>query len=1102
MKKKYQDIIRMTIFYSILSICLQCIFLQLLVAGDLKSQSAKSVKEVYLEVEFNGARLSEVFQEIEKKTEFKFFFDKKDRFLNDKFDLKKNRLTVENLLLAVAKDTEVKFRQVNNNISVIGKVKGQESLIEVEVLRDVEVSGKITDENGEGLPGASVVVKGTTRGTTSDIEGNYKLSVPEGAIITVSFVGYTTRELTVDAQSVIDIQMELDAEQLEEVVVVGYGTQKKSDITGSVASVGQERLEQIPNTNFAQALQGAIPGVTISTNSASAEGGDMSIMVRGRNSIEASNTPLIVLDGIPYNGSISEINPDDIQSIEVLRDASSSAIYGSRGANGVILITTKRGKVGKPTIKYNGFYGIQKIANIPEVMTGEQFWDYKSTLNPDLITDSERAMHEAGESTDWIDLTTRNGKKQQHTLSLSGGTEKMNYFVSGTYLDVEGVAVGDDFQRYSTRFNFEAEVTDWFTLGSNTQFSLADRGGFTPDWSGGTAGAFWMNPLTKAYEEDGSLTIYPWPEDPYWGNPLANTLADSKDKRYKIFTNNYVNIQIPWVPGLQYKFNTGIEYANRERNSYHGRNTKNGLESGGEADTRNRVDNDYTVENILSYTKEFGNHKVFATALYSYQQSGYEEHRIQSQGFPNDVLTWHQASTASLVTPSSAFQKETILSQMLRLNYTFDSRYLLTITGRRDGFSGFGSNTKWGVFPSVALGWNIANESFFSSVDFMSQLKLRASYGKNGNQAINPYETLARVSEFSYLDGTATAPGYIPTKLGNPELGWETTKSFNLGIDFGLFNGKISGSIDAYNSDTYDLLLDRTISPVHGITSVTENIGKTNNKGIELLINSYNISKADFQWSTSGTFSYAKNKIVSLYGYLDENGNEIDDLGNRWFIGEPIRVNFGRVFDGIWQEGDDIENSAQPGAIPGDAKIVDQLTVDTNGDGIPDEADGVIDNDDRIIQGQRDPTVLWGLNNTFSYKAFSLTVFIHGMHGYKRNNSLLTDDTWSARRNTTQKLWWTTENRSNEWIANTEVNQTHGASFIENSGFVRLKDVSFAYDLPASFSSKIGFNKLRVYATGRNLLTITDYNGLDPELNSDRAAPLQKEFLLGLIFGF
>lgn len=973
------------------------------------------------------------------------------------------------------------------------------------------ITGKVTGEDSIGIPGVSIVVKGTTMGTVTDLDGNYTLNVgADATVLAFSFIGMEKQEVEIGIQTVINVTMTASSFDVDEVVVVGYGTQKKSDITGSVASISSERLEQIPNVNFAQAIQGAIPGITVTSNSAGAEGGDMAIIIRGRNSIEASNTPLIILDGIPYSGSMSEINPDDIESIEVLKDASSAAIYGSRGSNGVILITTKKGKIGKPRISYNGYYGTQQISNIPHLLTGDEFYDYKMTRNPDDITESETEIYNSGEWIDWLDVTTRTGKKQQHTLSVSGGTDDMKYFVSGTYLDVKGIAVGDDFKRYSTRFNFEAKITNWFTIGTNTQLSLADRGGLPSSWSGGVDGAFFMNPLTKVYDEFGEPTVYPWPEDIYWGNPLAPTLADNKDKRYKIFTNNFVKINIPWVPGLNYNLNTGVEYANRERNTFYGRNTKEGLENQGTSDTRNRVDNNYVVENILSYTKEIDKHNIFLTALYSYQSDSWEEHRIEAQGFPNDVLTWHQAGVANLVEPSSDYRKEDLISQMLRANYTYDSRYLLTVTARRDGFSGFGTNRKWGIFPSVALGWNIANESFMESFDIINQLKLRASYGENGNQAVGPYETLARLSERSYLLGSATAPGYRPSKLGNPNLGWEHSATSNIGIDFALMRGKISGSIDAFNTDTKDLLLDRSISPVHGITSITQNIGQTNNKGIEMALTGHIISTPDLKWIAYGTFSYVKNKIVSLYGYLDEDGNEIDDLGNKWFIDQPIRVNYYRINDGVWQEGEDIENSAQPDAEPGYIKIRDIAgDFDEDGNPIP---DGMINNDDRTIQGQRDPKFLWSLTNTISYKNFTLTAFLHGVGGITKRNYLMTDNVWSSRRNTIMKNWWTPENPTNEYVANHEDANTDGGVWLQDGDFIRLKDISLSYDLPSRIQSKLGLSKLRVYVAGRNLVTITKYKGLDPELSytqdtnvsdrSDREIPLQKEYLVGLILGF
>lgn len=957
----------------------------------------------------------------------------------------------------------------------------------------VSVTGTITSsDDGAPLPGVNILVQGTTVGSVTDLDGNYTINAPQGATLVFSYVGYLSQEIELSAgQTTLDLVLQLDIQALDEIVVVGYGTQKKSDITGAVSSLPNERLEQIPAVNVAQAIQGAIPGVTVVTNTAGAEQNDMSIMIRGRNSIEASNTPLIIVDGIPFNGSLSEIVPEDIESLEVLKDASASAIYGSRASNGVILITTKKGKMGKPTINYNGYFGVQNVANMPEYLSGAEFYDFKNTREPGSMTTSEEALYQSGEYTDWVDATTQTGNKQQHTLSISGGTENVNYYFSGSYMDVKGVAVNDLFKRYSTRINVEARITKWLKIGTNTQLSLVDRAGYPASWDGGVDGAYYLNPLTSGYNDDGTLTIYPWPEENYWGNPLQHTLAETKDNAYKVLTNNYLVIDFPGIEGLQYRLNTGIEYGNRERADYYGRNTKIGFESQGESDTRNRVDNKIILENIVSYTKSFGKHNLFLTGLYSFQEDRWEQHRTEASGFPNDVLTWYQANVGNLIEPSSGFEQENLISQMLRINYGYDSRYMVTFTARRDGYSGFGENRKWGLFPSVALGWNIANEDFFSAVSVMNQFKLRASYGQNGNQAVGPYETLARLSERSYLRGTMTDPGYRPSKLGNPDLGWETSTTFDIGIDYGFLSNKVSGSIDYYNTDTEDLLLDREISSVHGITSITQNIGSTNNQGIEFGIYAYPITKTNFKWNISGTFSWNKNKIVSLYGNMDADGNELDDVLNRWFIGEPIRVNYNRVIDGTWQEGEDIANSAQPSAQPGYAKV-----RDANGD-------LQIDPDDRIIIGQRDPKTLYSLTNVLTYKDFSLTFFIYGVTGVTRQNNLKVDDVWGeVRRNTIKKNWWTPENPTNEYYANDIDAKSEGGNYYENASFMRLKDISLAYDLPVQFQNKIGFDKFRIYVAGRNLATVTEYGGMDPELSSQRDIPLEKEYVVGLILAF
>jgi len=650
------------------------------------------------------------------------------------------------------------------------------------------ITGKVTGDDGMGIPGVAILVKGTTEGTITNQDGIYSIDVTADAVLVFRYIGYSTQEKAVGSETEINIALELDAENLEEVVVVGYGTQRKSDITGSVASISSERLEMVPNTNIGQAIQGAIPGVSIVSNSAGAEGNDNAIIIRGRNSMLASNRPLIVLDGSPYNGSLSEINPTDIASIEVLKDGSASAIYGSRGANGVILVTSKKGKSGKPSFTYDGYYGIQTIADMPDMMTGEEFYEFKNIREPGIMTTSEEEIYQSGTGVNWLDLATQNGYKQQHSLSVSGGTEKVRYYMSGSYLDVKGVAVNDLFKRTSVRINLDVKITKWLTFATNSQLSSADRGGRAASW-GGDGGAFSMNPLTSSHDENGQLTVYPWPEDNFFGNPLEGNLVRDSDKSYKVFTNNYIKIDFPFVPGLSYKLNTGIEYTHRARASYYGMDTKTGFESLGSSDTRTDLDRDVLVENILSYSKEFGKHNIFLTGLYSYQGNKETQHRLEASGFPNDVLTWYQGDVASLVEPSYEFGEFTILSSMLRANYAYDNRYLITLTARRDGYSGFGDNTKWGNFPSVALGWNIANESFMP--DLASTLKLRLSYGQNGNQAVDPYESLARMSTRSYLDGGLSAAGYYPNKLGTPDLGWESTTSLNIGIDYGLFNDRV-----------------------------------------------------------------------------------------------------------------------------------------------------------------------------------------------------------------------------------------------------------------------------------------------------------------------
>ncbi len=952
------------------------------------------------------------------------------------------------------------------------------------------IKGKVSDNEGKPLPGVSVNIKGTGNGTTTESDGTFSLSVNQTktTVLVFSSVGFTDKEVTVGSRTEINVQLEKLESAMNEVVVVGYGTQRKKDVTGSVASVSKDRLQQLPNTNIAEALQGSIPGLQINTNGGGAEGNNVSILIRGRNSITAANSPLIIWDGIPYVGGISEINPNDVESIEVLKDASAAAIYGSRGSNGVILVTSKQGKKGKLNIVYDGFYATQTLVNKPELLTGEEFYQFKTTRlnsNTNTLSPGEQTVYDSGKFIDWYDLATQRGTKNQHSISVRGGADKINYYLGATYLDVKGVTVNDEFKRYSLRPSLDIKVTPWLTIASSTQLSFQDRDGIPVEFddsrnTGG--GANFFNPLTNPYNADGTLALYAYPDNTQARNPLANQLVKNEDKAYRIFTANNVKIDFPFVKGLSYKLNTGIEYENNQRKTYYGRDVALGFESGGDASNYSSTSKNFTVENILYYINNFGKHSVNLTALYSSQSDNFERDQVDGVGFPNDVLTNYQMNAATLLTSSSAKTTGNLLSQMGRINYGYDSRYLLTYTIRRDGYSAFGAGNKYGVFSTVAAAWNVTEEKFMQNNMLFNNLKLRASYGINGNQAVDAYSSLARLTSGAYyLSGSTVFPGYFPTALANSKLGWESTKSLTVGVDFSLLNNRIHGTFEVYNNRTQDLLLRRSISPVQGIGSIVQNIGKTANRGVDIGLTSTNIQKKDFTWATNLNFSSNKNKIVDLYG----DGK--DDVGNRWFIGKPILVYYGLQYDGIFRTPEEVAASAQPTAQPGWVKV-----KDADGDST------ISTNLDRVIIGQRDPKFIWGITNTFTYKNFSLMVFFQGVQGVTKDNPLQDDNVFSdTRRNTIKKDWWSPSNPNGSHFSNDQDANKLSVNFYEDASFGRLKDLSLAYQLPASVVSNLKISGLKFYVTGRNLATFTKYKGLDPEFSNQYGLPLQREIVFG-----
>jgi TonB-linked SusC/RagA family outer membrane protein len=1043
-----------------------------------------------------GKTVKEVLSVLEKETSYRFFYNDDLKAIDNIVDIEIQSGSINQVLNKLFESTEFDYKIFENKLIVITLKSDNFQL---------SVSGKVTDAStGEALPGVNVLVKGTTTGINTDINGSYTINIPNpNSTIVFSFIGYVAQEVLVSGRTKVDVSLKMDVTALEEVVVVGYGTQKKSDITGTVASLSQDRLKNSPNLNVTQAIMGAVPGVMIQTNSAGANP-DQSIMIRGRSSISADNAPLIILDGIPYGGSMSDINPKDIGSVEILKDASAAAIYGSRGSNGVILITTKEGSTGKTVFSYDGKYGFSQVIKQYDLLDGPEFYDFKMTRDPAYMYQTEIDNYNAGISTDWMKLSIRRGQSQEHNVSVSGGFKDTKFYIGAGLTDIKGVARGDNFKRVTTRLNIETKLFDWLAVGTRTQLNYDDASGNDVSWYE----AMIANPLGKPYDDNGNYLIYPIAENITIINPLTDLAYEDLDKSYQILSNNYLNVSVPFIKGLTYRLNTGVRTRFTDAARYGGINTYDGYRYKGTSRSSNSVNNNVVLENILNYNKAFGNHTIFLTGLYSYETTTNKSNSLSAEQFPNDLLSWYAVAQAAVISPSTSYMNSTLVSQMFRANYSFNSRYLATFTIRRDGYSGFGEDTKWGIFPSFALGWNLSNESFFPLKDIFNTLKIRTSYGLNGNQGISPYASLPKFKVASIMSGTTAMVGYKPMVMGMADLGWESAKTFNLGMDYGLFKDRITGTIDWYRKNTFDLLLNRSISITHGINSVTEksghtnpavsqNIGQTQNTGFEMSINSRNIISGKFNWTTNGNFSYNKNKITSLYGIKDPTtGEEIDDVSNKWFIGQPIRVNYGVVWDGVWQLGQE-EDAAIYGSKPGFVRLKDI------------NSDGKLDDKDRQVQGQLDPKLLWGLTNTLSYGNFTFSFFFHGVTGVTAHNDRMTDDVQSdLRYNTVKKNWWTPTNPTNDWYMNAKMANEmsgFGSTLYESTDFIRLKDISLSYDLPKTAISRIGLSNVRVYVSGRNLLTFTEWSGLDPELvdqAAQRNIPMQKELIFGLSFGF
>ena len=955
------------------------------------------------------------------------------------------------------------------------------------------VAGRITDAQGEPLIGVTVHNVTSGQYATSDLDGSYSILAAQGDEIVFTCIGMVTQTVVAPAQGRVDIRMSTDSEYLDEIVVVGYGVQKKSDVTGAVASFNKDLIEERPAPNLVSVLQGSIPGLNVELYGSNAEGSNNSTTIRGSNSINASNAPLIILDGSPYYYSWSELNPDDIESIEVLKDASSAAIYGARGANGVILITTKKGEGAKTRVNYHGYVTLAEAVNLPEMMDGDTFYYYKNLAVGDF-TLTERNSFLSHDYVDWVGLALRQGFNQNHNLSLSGKTDTNNYYLSFNLTDNQGIAIGDQFKKLSGRLNFEQKLGKWVKFTTNTQYNYVDRSGNHVDF----ASAYYMNPLAQAYNSDGSLRLVTWESTTDMANPLSALNELNSNIRRSVITNNALDITFP-VEGLTYKLNTNYSYDTRLQQNYAGRDTFTGSRNGGEMDINNRYAQSWLIENLLNYNRSFGKHTIFLTALYSAQHEQTIVYSMTGVGFPNDFLGYWQPDKATSLTGDSSENTENHVSQMFRANYSYDSRYLFTATVRRDGFSGFGQGKKYGVFPSVALGWNITKEPWVKGTAFnnlFNQLKLRFSWGKNGNEAISAYATLPTLSTRNYLeDDMSTSYGYYPTKLESPELGWETTESVNLGLDFGLLKDRIHGTLDVYDARTYDLLLRKTIPSINGATTIWENSGRTHSYGIEVGITSVNVSTRNFSWETQVNYFANRTKLVDV-GLYDENGKPIDDLASGYFIGWPTNCYYDYVFDGIYQIGETNENTplhSQPGYI---------RYKDLNNDGqITAEAD-------QTVVGSREAKFNASMMNSFRFKGVTLSIYMTGRYGSISPNYIYSPSRETYNTNTYNRPFWSETNPINEYPSCTRngISNPTGMQYYRSADFFKIKDVTLAWRLPDKLTSPLHLNRVEVYANARNLLTLTKWVGLDPEFvgssGRQRAIPQTRSCTFGIKLSF
>ncbi|WP_237028589.1 SusC/RagA family TonB-linked outer membrane protein [Pedobacter steynii] len=1054
---------------------------------SLMYASAKGYSQINLNE--RNTTLDKVFQLIEKQTDYVFIIRNYDASRAN-ISVKLRNVSINEALTQCLKDLPLTFKIIGKNIAIVEKEMAREQL-NTPVILPVDVRGRVLDAKGQPLPGVNVMVKGIAgKGTSTDIEGRFSLNANPGDLLVFSFIGFKKKEIRVETALVPDIMLEEEPAQLESVVVVGYGAVKKTDLTGSVSSIGAEKITQVKGvSNVAQTLQGQMAGVQVNQGSGQ-PGEGMKISIRGTNSISGDNAPLYVIDGILSQGISAQLNVDDIATIDVLKDASSTAIYGSRGANGVIMITTKSGKTGKLQVNYDGYYGFQDLRKRKDLIDASEYGQLQNEVaandgQPLPFTAEE--IKALGKGTDWQSLVYKTAPVQNHTLSFSGGSDHTKYYTSLGYFDQNGIIENSNYRRFSSRINLDQKLNEKIKFNTNLsvvqdRYRQANYAG--ADFGGVPFQTMVMPPTQGVYDADGKYTVFTGVS---WGqtNPIGVAKEQyNPSNTLRILGSAAFTYEV--IKDLKLKSSVSIDANNNKTDLYNPPSITFG-QPAGKASKSYSNNSSFVNENTLNYNRAFGQHHLDVLAGFSYQYDKNEGlNSNEASGFVTDDYLNHNIQGATnKALPSTSFGERNLISYLGRVNYNYMGRYFATFTGRYDGSSVFGENNKYAFFPSAALAWILSEEDFLKNNATISNLKLRASYGASGSQAISPYQTLARVSAVNPIFNNQPVLGYVLGSLPNRNLKWETTKELDFGLDLGLLQNRIQFTADYYDKKTNDLLLSVDLPQSSGFSAVLQNLGSVQNRGFEFQLNTRNIEGQDFKWSSSLTFSHNTNKVTDLGKAADGSPIVYKEVraGGNWFpmiLGQPMHSFYGQTVAGVYQSDAEALANGEPQKRAGEYKFLDY-----NGDGRVDDAD-------KHVLANMTPKFTFGFNNSFNYKNFDLSLLFVGSFGNKivnefRKYNLTLNGLWTPTQEAFDARWrgpGTSETGDKPSKGSMQYTRDYANSlWVENGSYLKLRDVTLGYTFSPKLLKALNIASIRFYASAQNYFTITKYSGYDPEVS-------------------